>query len=74
MRLLCTVTAFDGRAVNANPVVHPVLPALPELDDLGRDQVATPVRRHRHLIDIGEPLGDIGQLLRAARRATRSAC
>ena len=50
-----------------NPVVHPVLPALPELDDVGGDQVAAPVRRHRHGFGVGEPRGDVGELVEQRR-------
>ena len=46
----------------ANPVVDPVLSALPELDDLGGDPVATPVRGHRNVLVTGEAFGHLGEL------------
>ena len=60
-----------GPRVDANSVVHAVLSALPELDDLGCDEVAAPVRRHGHGVEVGEPFGDVGEL--AASSASREA-
>src|SRR6185436_3970230 len=54
---------LDARSAHPDPVVHPVLPALPELHDLGRDQIPTPVGRHGYGVDVGEALGDVGELL-----------
>ena len=39
--------ALDTTADDSYPVVHPVLPPLPELHQLRRDEVAAPVGRHR---------------------------
>src|SRR4051812_984060 len=56
----CRRRSGSGAALgDTNPVVHPVLPALPELDDLRGDQVATPVRRDRDGVLAGEPGGHL---------------
>ncbi|CAK7287774.1 hypothetical protein SGPA1_50740 [Streptomyces misionensis JCM 4497] len=44
----------------AQPVVEPVLPALPELDRLRGDPEAAPVRRHRHLFALGVARRQLG--------------
>ncbi|SLH79143.1 Uncharacterised protein [Mycobacteroides abscessus subsp. abscessus] len=41
--------------------MQPPAPPLPELHLLRPQQITTPVRRHRDLVDPGEPGGDLGQ-------------
>src|SRR4249920_1149092 len=47
-------------AREAEPVVQTVFATLPELDRLGFEPVAAPVRRERHVV-AREPLGDLGE-------------
>ena len=48
---------------DANPIVQPVFPALPELDDVGRDAVPAPVRRHGDLLGVGEAGRHLAELI-----------
>src|SRR6185312_8969293 len=62
-RLTCLrLQPLDARASQFDPVVQPVLSALPELDHLGTDQVPTPIRRDGHLVAIGETRSDLRKL------------
>src|SRR6185312_17211119 len=53
---------LDVRTSQFDPVVQPVLSALPEFDHLGTDQVPAPIRWHGHFIAIGEASSDLRKL------------
>src|SRR3954453_1596096 len=69
LRTLLGLQPLDAALGDAKPVVQSVLPTLPEFDDLRRDQVPTPVLRHRNLVAVGELLSYLSQLFQ--QRCTR---
>src|SRR6185437_13487683 len=62
-RAALRLKSLDVIAADPDAVVQPVFPSLPKLDHLRRDEIATPARRHRNLLAIGEARAHRRQLV-----------